>query len=241
MLDRSSHLTSYLRRICKKVLSTRVMVKTKATEQDSVTNDGKRCKITKDSKAVSEIDHSIGPAWFLIKNEPDEFSIDDLLAIPNKTSRYDGIRNMQARKHMRSMRVGDQIFFYQSSCKVPGICAVVEVVKEAYPDHMSWEEGHKYFDPKSTPDNPRWFMMDFKFVRMMKRFISLEELKGHQEDGLEGMPLFKQSRLSIQPVASHHVEFLLKLEEQPAANISNAGSSKKGGEHGKKRKVISKA
>jgi predicted RNA-binding protein with PUA-like domain len=150
--------------------------------------------------------------YWLMKSEPDAFSIDDLKACPKKTEPWDGVRNYQARNMMRDqMKKGDLIFFYHSNCKVPGIVGIAEVVKEGYPDHTAFDPEAKYYDPKSDPDNPRWYMVDVKFKRKLKRTISLEELKGLPE--LEDMPLVRKgNRLSVMPVAAEHWDIILGLE-----------------------------
>lgn len=149
--------------------------------------------------------------YWLFKSEPDAFSISDLKAMKGKKDHWDGIRNYQARNLMRDQMVkGDLGFFYHSSCKVPGIVGIVEVVKEAYPDHTSWDPEAKYYDPKSSPDNPRWVMIDVKFRQEFKEIISLEQLRTVPK--LEGMALLqKGSRLSIQPVTKAHWNTIVKL------------------------------
>ncbi|MFK7861448.1 MAG: EVE domain-containing protein [Granulosicoccus sp.] len=149
--------------------------------------------------------------YWLFKSEPDAFSIDDLKAMKGRRDHWDGIRNYQARNLMRDqMRKGDLGFFYHSSCKVPGIVGVVEIVKEAYPDHTAWDPESKYYDVKSTPDNPRWLMVDVKFVRQYPEVISLQKLRTIPE--LEDMALLqKGSRLSIQPVSPKHWKLIESL------------------------------
>jgi predicted RNA-binding protein with PUA-like domain len=147
-----------------------------------------------------------------MKSEPDVFGIDDLKNQKNQTEPWDGVRNYQARNFMRDqMKKGDQIFFYHSNCKQPGIVGIAKVAKEAYPDHTAFDPEAKYYDPKSDPDNPRWFMVDVKFVRKLKRTITLEELKQMPE--LEEFPLVRRgNRLSIMPVTKEHWEIILELE-----------------------------
>lgn len=149
--------------------------------------------------------------YWLFKSEPDAFSIDDLYAMKGKKDHWDGIRNYQARNLMRDeMKKGDMGFFYHSSCKVPGIVGVVEVVKEAYPDHTAWDPKSSYYDPKSSEENPRWCMVDVKFRQKYDEVISLERLRTVKR--LEGMVLLqKGSRLSIQPVTKAHWNVITKL------------------------------
>lgn len=150
--------------------------------------------------------------YWLMKSEPDAFSIDDLMAMPGKTEHWDGVRNYQARNMMRDeMKKGDLVFFYHSNCKVPGIVGIMQVVRESYPDYTAFNPEGKYFDPKSDADHPRWFMVDVKYKRKLKRVISLEELKALPE--LEKMSLVRRgNRLSVMPVETDHWEAILALE-----------------------------
>ena len=149
-----------------------------------------------------------------MKSEPDEFGIDHLTAMPNQTEHWDGVRNYQARNMMRDqMKVGDRVFFYHSNCKEPGIVGIMEVVREGYPDHTAFDPEEKYYDPKSDPDNPRWYMVDIKYVRHLKRNITLAELKRHLDGPLGDMPLVRKgNRLSIMPVTNEQWTFILSLE-----------------------------
>jgi predicted RNA-binding protein with PUA-like domain len=150
--------------------------------------------------------------YWIMKSEPNAFSIDDLKNIPNQTEHWDGVRNYQARNMMRDqMKIGDQVFFYHSNCKVPGIVGIMEVVRESYPDHTAFDPQSKYFDPKSDPQSPRWFMVDIKYIRHTHRVISLTELK--ECDALENMQLVRKgNRLSIMPLTASEWEIILKLE-----------------------------
>ncbi len=150
--------------------------------------------------------------YWLMKSEPDVFGIDHLKDMPKQTEHWDGVRNYQARNMMRDqMKKGDLVFFYHSNCKEPGVVGIMEVVKEGYPDFTSWNPGSKYYDPKSTEENPRWFMVDIKFKRKLKRTITLTELK--QQPGLEEMPLIRRgNRLSIMPVSRQEWDIILGLE-----------------------------
>lgn len=151
--------------------------------------------------------------YWLMKSEPNAFSIDDLKNMPDQTEHWDGVRNYQARNMMRDdMKIGDQVFFYHSNCEVPGIVGLMEVVREGYPDHTAFDPDSKYFDPKSDPAKPRWMMVDIRYIRHTKRTISLAELKGHE--ALENMPLVRKgNRLSIMPVSKQEWEYILRLEE----------------------------
>ena len=151
--------------------------------------------------------------YWLMKTEPDVFGIDDLKQRPLQTEHWDGIRNYQARNMMRDgMKKGDQIFFYHSNAEQIGIVGVMKVVRESYPDFTAQNPDSKYYDPKSTTDNPRWFMVDVKFVRKFKRVITLNELKQHA-DALGDMALLRKgNRLSINPVSKEQWEYILALE-----------------------------
>jgi predicted RNA-binding protein with PUA-like domain len=150
---------------------------------------------------------------WLLKSEPDAFSIDDLASRPRGTAHWDGIRNYQARNYMRDgMRKGDLAFFYHSSCATPGIVGICEIVSGAYPDHTAFDPASKYFDADSDPGEPRWLMVDVKFRRRTRRLISLEEIK-QNADRLEGFALIRRgNRLSIMPVDRPHWDLILALE-----------------------------
>ena len=148
--------------------------------------------------------------YWLMKSEPDVFSIDDLKKV--KTEPWDGIRNYQARNMMRDdMKKGDQVFFYHSNADQIGIVGIMKVARESYPDHTALDPKAKYYDPKSKPDNPRWCMVDVGFVKKFKRIITLDELRQH-EKVLKDMPLLRKgNRLSIMPVSEQHWNYILKL------------------------------
>ena len=145
--------------------------------------------------------------YWLLKSEPDVFSLEDLKNCPNQTEPWDGIRNYQARNLMRDeMKVGDQAFFYHSRQAEPAIVGTVRVVREAYPDHTSWDPSSKYFDEKSSPKNPRWLMVDVQFESEFSCPVTLKELRSVPE--LKEMFLLRKGmRLSVQPVTE--AEFLL--------------------------------
>jgi len=147
-----------------------------------------------------------------MKSEPDVFGIDDLKAMPDKTDHWDGVRNYQARNMMRDqMKKGDKVFFYHSNTAEPGIVGIARVVREGYPDFTAFDPDAKYYDPKSDPDKPRWYMVDIQYVRKLKRVITLAELKAHPE--LEDFPLVRKgNRLSVMPVTRDQWEIILGLE-----------------------------
>jgi predicted RNA-binding protein with PUA-like domain len=152
--------------------------------------------------------------YWLIKSEPNEYSIDDLASEPNQQTCWDGVRNYQARNFMRdAMNKGDLVIFYHSNCKEPGIVGIVEICKEAYPDHTAFDPDDKHFDPKSDPENPRWCMVDVQYIRKLKRLVSLSELRDHSEDDLREFALLRRgNRLSVLPVTNEHWDFILSLE-----------------------------
>jgi predicted RNA-binding protein with PUA-like domain len=149
--------------------------------------------------------------YWLLKSEPDVFSLEDLKNCPNQTEPWDGIRNYQARNLMRDeMKVGDQAFFYHSRQAEPAIVGTVRVVREAYPDHTSWDPSSKYFDEKSSPENPRWLMVDVQFESEFSRPVTLKELRSVPE--LREMFLLRKGmRLSVQPVTEEEFQLILAI------------------------------
>jgi predicted RNA-binding protein with PUA-like domain len=149
-----------------------------------------------------------------MKSEPDVFGVDDLAAAPRRTTCWDGVRNYQARNFMRDeMKLGDRVFFYHSNCAEPGIAGIARVVKEAYPDHTALDPNDPHYDPDSDPDHPRWFMVDIRLERKLKRSISLDELKRYADGALRGFALLKRgNRLSVLPVSEKQWNFILSLE-----------------------------
>ncbi|MAD16203.1 MAG: EVE domain-containing protein [Alteromonadaceae bacterium] len=147
--------------------------------------------------------------YWLFKTEPDAFSIDDLAARPNQTEHWDGIRNYQARNFLRDqVKQGDKVFIYHSSCKDVGIAGLAEVVKEAYPDHTQFDPESHYYDPKSSPENPRWVMVDVKFIEKFPDVLALKKIKTMPEISEVGL-VKKGHRLSIMPVNEHEFSALL--------------------------------
>lgn len=143
---------------------------------------------------------------WLLKSEPDVFSIDDLAKSPKQITAWEGVRNYQARNFLRDMKMGDLGFFYHSNATPPGIIGIVEVVKEAYPDVSSFDPKSDYYDAKSTPENPRWFCVDVKLVKKFPRLISLPEIKNTPQ--LKEMVLLHRGRLSVQPVTLTEWDFV---------------------------------
>ena len=146
--------------------------------------------------------------FWLMKSEPSCFSIDELSKRPKQTAPWDGVRNYQARNFIRDkMKVGDQAFFYHSSCNPPGIAGIVDIVSDAYPDYTAFDPNSQHPDAKSTPENPRWFMVDVCLKEKFPQIIPLERLRHYPE--LAKMPLLRRgNRLSILPVSATEWEFI---------------------------------
>ena len=146
-----------------------------------------------------------------MKSEPDTFSIDHLQK--KKKAGWDGVRNYQARNLMRDqMKKGDLVLFYHSSCKVPGVAGLAKISKESHPDLTQFDKTSKFYDPKATPDKPRWFMVEVEFVKKFKNVFPLAEIK--KTKGLEHMlVLQKGSRLSINPVTEKEFQIIMRSNE----------------------------
>jgi predicted RNA-binding protein with PUA-like domain len=151
-------------------------------------------------------------AHWLMKSEPDVFSIDDLAK--KGTAGWDGVRNYQARNFMKAMKVGDRVFFYHSNALPPGVAGEAEVAKLAYPDPTQFDPKAGHYDPKAHPEQPIWFQVDLRFVRKFPRLLSLDELRG--VPALAGMPLFNRSRLSVQPVTPAQWKVIVTLAGKTA-------------------------
>jgi len=147
--------------------------------------------------------------YWLMKSEPDEVSIDDALAAPEQTVPWTGVRNYQARNFMRDMmQVGDGVLFYHSSCPQPGIAGLAEVASTSYPDDTQFDPNSPYHDPKATPGNPRWALVDVRALQKT-RLIPLAEMRAAPP--LERMQMLqKGSRLSITPVTECEWNYILK-------------------------------
>jgi predicted RNA-binding protein with PUA-like domain len=147
-------------------------------------------------------------AYWLIKSEPEVFSIAALERAGQ--THWEGVRNYQARNHLRAMKLGDLALFYHSNAKPPGVAGVARVCREAYPDPAQFKASSDYFDPKSPKDNPRWSMVDVEFVERFPELISLDALKA--DTSLEGMLVRRPGmRLSVQPVDLEHFTRVLRL------------------------------
>lgn len=148
--------------------------------------------------------------YWLFKAEPHIYGIDHLAAAPEKIGRWDGIRNYQARNFLRDqIALNDEVFIYHSSCKDVGIVGTAKVIKAAYPDPTQFNPESDYYDPKSTPENPRWFSVNIQLTHIFPRLIPLAEIKS--QPVLENMVLVKQGRLSTQPVSKNEWDFIKRL------------------------------
>lgn len=151
-------------------------------------------------------------AYWLMKSEPDTYSIDDLER--DGRTGWDGVRNFQVRNMMRrDMRPGDQAFFYHSSCEVPGVVGIMEIVSEARPDPTQFDRRSRYYDPKSRRDDPRWWLVDVAFKRKLSRPVTLAEIKA--DPAFEDFTLTRRgNRLSVFPVSAAHWRRMLALEKR---------------------------
>ncbi|NHN39778.1 EVE domain-containing protein [Pseudomaricurvus alcaniphilus] len=149
--------------------------------------------------------------YWIFKSEPDEFGIDHLAAAKGQTTRWDGIRNYQARNNMRDLvALGDRVLFYHSSCKRIGIAGSMEVVKAAYPDPAQFDPESKYFDAKASEDDPRWFCVD---VRLLEKFPEVIATKTLKADPVTAeLSIFRQGRLSIAPVSAEQWQAVQRLQ-----------------------------
>jgi predicted RNA-binding protein with PUA-like domain len=157
------------------------------------------------------------PQHWLMKSEPDVFGIDQLQA--RRVEHWDGVRNYMARNHLMAMAVGDRVLFYHSSAEPPGVAGLARVIRAAYPDFTAWDPKSKYHDPKSTPDKPRWFMVDVEFEDKFPRLVPLDELR--QARGLEDMLVHRRGmRLSVQPVTRKQFDIICRLARRPQRRSS---------------------
>jgi predicted RNA-binding protein with PUA-like domain len=151
------------------------------------------------------------PKCWLLKTEPDCFSIHDLAKAPKQTTGWNGVRNYQARNFMRDeMQLGDRVLVYHSSADPPAVVGTATIVRAAYPDDTALDKNDDHYDPASTPDNPRWFMVDIRLETIFKQPLPLEKLRGIA--ALKEMELLRKgSRLSVQPVRKTEFDAILKL------------------------------
>lgn len=165
--------------------------------------------------------------YWLLKSEPDCFSIQDLAAAKSQTTYWDGVRNYQARNFMRDdMRPGDHVLYYHSSAEPPAVVGTATIVKPGYPDHTAQDKSGDHYDPKHTAANPIWYMVDIKLGEIFPRLLPLEELRGVA--ALADMELLKRgSRLSVQPVRKTEFDAIVKLAAQPGLKPTAAKPVKK--------------
>lgn len=148
------------------------------------------------------------PSYWLMKSEPEEFSIDDLAR--KGRAHWDGVRNFQARNHIRAMRVFDVVLFYHSNATPKGVVGLARVVREAYPDHTQFDPKSDYFDPTAKPDEPRWSMVDIELIEKFPRIVTLDEIKTTRS--LADMLVARKGmRLSVQPVDASHAACIVRL------------------------------
>lgn len=154
---------------------------------------------------------------WLLKSEPDCFSIQDLAAAPKKTTYWDGVRNYQSRNFMRDdMKKGDRVLFYHSGAKPPAVAGTATIVREGYPDHTALDPQSDHYDPSASTENPIWIMVDIRLEKIFNEPIRLDELRGVK--GLEKMELLRKgSRLSVQPVTEQEFQIILDLAQRKAA------------------------
>lgn len=151
--------------------------------------------------------------YWMLKCEPKTYNIEDLKKEPNQTTTWEGVRNYQARNMIRDeIKKGDLAFFYYSNAKVPGVAGVMEIVKEGYPDFTAWNPEHKYYDPVSTPDNPRWYQVDVKLRQTFPSIISLTDLRNVPQLA-DLWILRKGNRLSVTPVTENQWNVILKMSD----------------------------
>ncbi|GMW03086.1 MAG: hypothetical protein AMXMBFR84_42220 [Candidatus Hydrogenedentota bacterium] len=156
-------------------------------------------------------------AYWLLKSEPDTYSWDDLCRESSGVGRWDGVRNYQARLHLRGMKKGDLALFYHSVIKPTAIAGVMEIVNEAYTDPVQFDKDSPYYDAKSTPEKPRWDCVEVRPKYPFNPFISSDELKA--KEGLKGMVLFQNSRLSVQPVTPAEWKIIHGLRKVKLAKV----------------------
>ncbi len=147
------------------------------------------------------------PGHWLMKSEPDVFGISELRR--RRTTTWDGVRNYEARNFMRGMAVGDRVLFYHSNAAPSGVAGLAEVSRTAIPDHTAWDPESPYFDAKSTPDAPRWWMVEVRFVAAFTEVVALDQLRAIPE--LADLALFRRSRLSVVPISAGHYALIAGL------------------------------
>lgn len=149
--------------------------------------------------------------YWLMKSEPEVFSIDDLAKSKNQTTYWDGVRNYQARNFLRDeIKIGDKVIFYHSNSEPPGAAGICEVVKEGYPDFTAFDPENHHYDPKSKMDSPTWFMVDIKLIKKFSHFVSIDEMRENKK--LQTMKLLQRgNRLSVIPLTKQEYDEIVRL------------------------------
>jgi predicted RNA-binding protein with PUA-like domain len=169
--------------------------------------------------------------YWLMKSEPEVFGIEHLRR--KGVSSWDGVRNYQARNNLTAMQLGDRVLFYHSNANPNGVVGEAEVVKQAYPDHTAWDTTSDYYDANSTPDQPRWMMVDVRFLSAYPRIVTLEEIRALPT--LADMVLVNNSRLSVQPVTPTEYQIIERLGHSAAATAP--AKSRSAAKHRPRRKT----
>ncbi len=150
--------------------------------------------------------------YWLFKSEPSDYSFSDLMAEPDQTDYWDGVRNYQARNLLRDeVKEGDGVLFYHSNAKPPGVVGTAVVVRDGYPDFTAWDPDSDHPDPKSTPENPRWFMVDIKGMAALPSQVTLAQIRANP--ALEEISLFTRPRLSVHPITQQEWDTILEMAE----------------------------
>ena len=161
--------------------------------------------------------------YWLVKSEPEVFSFDDLLRIHNKTTNWNGVRNFAARNFMKEgMKLGDRVFFYHSMSGDPGIVGICEVVREAYPDDTALDPANEYHDPKSSKENPIWYMVDLRAVAQLTHPVTLAQIKTRKE--LANMALLRIGRLSVSPVTQKEWDLICHMADSAGSKSGVRGA-----------------
>jgi len=186
----------------------------------------KGIRVDKQPSTIGKPQMAATRSHWLVKTEPDCFSIQDLASSPKQTTSWSGVRNYQARNFMRAMNVGDPVLFYHSSASPPAVAGTAVVARAAYPDPTAWDPKDDHFDAKASPENPIWVMVDIRLDKVFVESVPISRLR--EEPALAGMELLRTgSRLSIQPVKPQEFETVMRLAKgSRAAKPSAAKKSK---------------
>jgi len=181
------------------------------------------------------------PQFWLLKTEPESFSIHDLATAPNRATCWDGVRNYQARNYMRDeMQLDDRIFLYHSNANPPAIVGTAVVIREAYPDHTAWEPGNHHFDAKASPENPIWVMVDIQLEQVFPEPLGLDLLR--EVPALADMVLLRKgSRLSVQPVTKQEFDAVMRMAHTRGSRAERAAAAARAKKKAAKAKPRKKA